>query len=126
VFFALVLGVFSFGVLGLLIVMLPLVLVGYFAASFAGAGVPPLLFAAGFILPHGVLEIPALLIVGAGILKIGARIVAPSQGRSIGEVFVDALAEWCQVAVGFAAPMLLVAAVVEVFVTPLVAVRLLG
>jgi uncharacterized membrane protein SpoIIM required for sporulation/ABC-type transport system involved in multi-copper enzyme maturation permease subunit len=126
VFFALLLGMFSFGVFGLLILMLPLVLVGYFAASFAGAGLSPLLFASSFVLPHGVLEIPALLIVGAGILKIGARIVAPSQGRSIGEVFVDALAEWCQVAVGFAAPMLLVAALLEVFLTPVVAVSLLG
>jgi uncharacterized membrane protein SpoIIM required for sporulation len=126
VLLALLLGVFSFSVLGLLVVMLPLVLVGYFAASFAGAGVPPLLFSAAFVLPHGILEIPALLIAGAGILQIGARIVAPSQGRSIGEVFVDGLAEWCQVAAGFVFPMLLASAALEVFVTPWVVVRLLG
>ena len=123
---ALLLGVFSFSVLGLLIVMLPLVLVGYFAASFAGAGVSPLMFGTAFVLPHGILEIPALLIAGAGILRIGAQIVAPSQGKSIGEVFVRGLAEWCQVVVGFVAPMLLAAAALEVFVTPRGVVWLLG
>jgi uncharacterized membrane protein SpoIIM required for sporulation len=126
VLLALLLGVFSFSVLGLLIVMLPLVLVGYFAASLAGAGISPLLFATAFVLPHGILELPALLIAGAGILHIGARIVAPSQGKSIGAVFVHGLAEWGQVLVGFVAPMLLGAAALEVFVTPWVVVRLLG
>ncbi|HUF37214.1 MAG TPA: stage II sporulation protein M [Anaerolineales bacterium] len=126
VLLALLLGAFSFSVFGLLIVMLPLVLVGYFAAAFAGAGISPGLFAAAFVLPHGILEIPALLLAGAGILQIGARIVAPSQGRSIGEVFLQSLAEWCRVLVGFVVPLLLAAAVLEVFVTPNVAVRLLG
>ena len=123
---ALLLGVFSFSVAGLLIVMLPLVLLGYFAASFAGAGLSPFLFATAFVLPHGILELPALTLAGAAILYIGARIVAPSQGKSIGEVFVLGLAEWSQVIVGFVTPMLLGAAALEVFLTPWVVVRLLG
>jgi uncharacterized membrane protein SpoIIM required for sporulation len=123
---ALLLGVFSFSVLGLLVIMLPLVILGYFAASFSAAGLSPFLFAGAFVLPHGILEIPALLLAGAGIFRIGARIVAPSQGRSIGEVFVLGLAEWGQVVVGFVVPLLLGAAVLEVFVTPRVVLWLLG
>jgi uncharacterized membrane protein SpoIIM required for sporulation len=113
-------------VAGLLVVMLPLVLLGYFAASFAGMGISPFLFATAFVVPHGIVELPALMLAGAAILYIGARIVAPSQGKSIGEVFVLGLAEWSQVIVGFVAPMLLGAAALEVFVTPWVVVRLLG
>jgi uncharacterized membrane protein SpoIIM required for sporulation len=126
VLLALVFGLFSFSVFGLLIVMLPIVLIGYFAASFSGAGISPGLFLSAFVLPHGILEIPALLIAGAGILHIGARIVAPSHGKSIGEVFLRGLAEWLQVGIAIVLPLLLLAAALEVFVTPMVAVWLLG
>ncbi len=123
---ALVLGLFSFGVLGLLVLMLPMVLIGYFAASFAGAGVSPLAFFAGFILPHGILEIPAIMLAGAGLLYIGGRLIAPSQGMSIGEVFVRSLGEWARVFVGVVMPLLLAAAVLEVFLTPRVVLWVLG
>jgi uncharacterized membrane protein SpoIIM required for sporulation/ABC-type transport system involved in multi-copper enzyme maturation permease subunit len=123
---ALLLSIFSFGVLGLLVLMLPMVLIGYFMASFAGAGVSPWLFFAGFVLPHGILEIPAIMLVGAGFLYLGGRIIARSEGKSIGEIFVVSLGEWMRVYVGVALPLLALAAVLEVFLTPRVAVWLLG
>lgn len=123
---ALLAGVFSFGVLGMLVIMLPMILIGYFAGTFAGAGLGPWVFFAGLVLPHGILEIPAILISGAGILYLGARIVAPSDGQSIGQVFILGLAEWMRVFVGVAVPLFLLAAALEVFLTPRIAVLLIG
>ena len=123
---ALLIGVFSFSVLGLLVLMLPMVLIGYFAASFSSVGLSPVLFMTAFVLPHGILEIPAIVISGAAMLYMGARIVAPSKGQSIGEVFVLGLAEWSRAFIGVAVPLFLFAAVLEVFVTPWVAVMMLN
>jgi uncharacterized membrane protein SpoIIM required for sporulation len=123
---ALLLGLFSFSVFGLLILMLPIIIIGYFAAIFAGAGITPFLFLTAFVLPHGIFEIPAIVIAGAGMLYMGARIVAPSHGKSIGEVFVLGLAEWSRAFFGVAVPLFFLAAILEVFVTPWVVVALLG
>jgi len=123
---ALILGVFSFGVGGLLTMMLPFILIGYFGASFSAAGVGFAPFFAGLVLPHGIFEIPALALVGAGILYMGGRLIAPSRGKSMGEVMVVSLGEWLRVLVGVVMPLLLGAAVLETFLTPLVAVWLLN
>ncbi len=118
-------GLLSFGVLGLLVILLPFVLIGYFAAAFAGAGIGPLAFYGGLVLPHGIMEIPALVLVGAGILRLGACLIAPSQGRSLGQAMIGALAEWTRVLVAVVVPLLLLAALLETFVTPQVAVWVL-
>ena len=123
---ALLLGMFSFSVLGILILMLPMILIGYFAASFSAAGISPVFFLTAFVLPHGILEIPAIAVAGAGILAMGARIVAPSDGKSIGDVFVIGLAEWSRAFLGVAVPLFFLAAILEVFLTPWVAVALLN
>ncbi len=123
---ALLLGLFSFSVFGVLILMLPLALVGYFMGIIAQAGVPPLTFLAAFILPHGILEIPAIVLGGAAILRLGAVMISPSREKTMGEVVLWALADWAKVMVGVVIPLLLAAAALEVFVTPRVAVWLLA
>ncbi len=67
---ATVLGVFSFGVVGMVILMLPMMLIGYFMATLSTAGISPVTFLLAFILPHGAMEIPAILIAGAAILSL--------------------------------------------------------
>lgn len=113
-------GIFSFGVLGVIVMMLPLVLVGYFMASLAANGIPPGLFLGAFILPHGILEIPAIILTGSAILRLGATLATPAQGKTIGEAFLRSLADWSRVMLGLVIPLLLGAAILEVFVTPLV------
>ncbi len=120
------LGIFSFGVLGVIVLMLPLMVVGYFMASLASAGLPPLTFFAALVLPHGILEIPAILLAGAAILRLGATLAAPAQGQAVGEAWLAALAEWARVMFTLVAPLLLGAAILEVLVTPRLAVLLLG
>ena len=122
----LVLGVITFGVLGILALMLPLILVGYLMANLATAGINPGIFLTAFILPHGILEIPALLLSAATLLQLGARIAAPSQGRNIGQAWLKALADWTKIMLGLVMPLLLGSALLEVLVTPRVALWLLG
>jgi uncharacterized membrane protein SpoIIM required for sporulation/ABC-type transport system involved in multi-copper enzyme maturation permease subunit len=119
-------GLFSFGVLGTVILMLPMMIIGYFAATVANAGISPLLFFAGFVLPHGILEIPAIILAGAAILRLGATLAAPSYDQTIGESWLKALADWARVMVTFVAPLFLAAAVLEVYITPRIAIFIFG
>lgn len=120
------LGVFTFGVLGVLVIMLPLVIIGYFMASLAGIGFSPLVFFAVFVLPHGILEIPGIIVAGAAILKLGATLAAPARRGTIGEAFLLAFTDWVKVMLLVVCPLLLGAAVLEVFLTPAVVVRFFG
>ncbi len=126
IFIATLLAMLSFGVLGLLVIMLPLGISGYLAGTVASAGVSPLVFLAAFIAPHGILEIPALIISGAAILRLGATLITPAHGRTIGEAWLIALADWLRVFVALVVPLMLGAAALEVLVTPRLAQLLLG
>jgi uncharacterized membrane protein SpoIIM required for sporulation len=123
---AALLGVFSFGVLGVVLLMVSLALTGYFAGQVALIGLSPLQFFGAFILPHGVFEITAAVLTGAAILRLGSLLLAPPANRTLGESFLAGLADFAKVAVAVVVPLLLVAAAVEVFVTPLVVAQVLG
>lgn len=120
------LGIFSFGVLGLLVVMLPIAIIGYFMATLAAVGFSPLLFFSVFVLPHGILEIPAIIIAGAAILKLGATLAAPAKKGTIGEAFLLGLVDWVKVMLFIVAPLLLGAALLEIYLTPAVVLRFFG
>jgi ABC-type transport system involved in multi-copper enzyme maturation permease subunit len=126
VLIATLLGIFSFGVLGMLILMLPLVIIGYVAANVTLAGHSALTFLVALVLPHGLFEIPAMLLAGAAILNLGATLTAPANGKTIGEAWLLALAKWAKIMIGIVLPLFLLAAFVEVFITPQVAVWILG
>jgi len=119
-------GVFSFGVLGILILMLPIGLIGYLAANIANAGYSASTFLVALVLPHGLLEIPAIIITGAAILSLGATLATPADGKTIGEAWLMALARGAKIVIGVVIPLFLAAALVEVFITPQIAVWLLG
>lgn len=119
-------GLFSFGVLGSLMIMLPFVVIGYFAGAVTGAGIPAWLFVGATVLPHGILEIPAILLAGAVILKLGATFSAPAPGYTISEAVLRALGVWSRVMLAMVIPLFLGAAVLEIFVTPRVVLFLFG
>jgi uncharacterized membrane protein SpoIIM required for sporulation/ABC-type transport system involved in multi-copper enzyme maturation permease subunit len=123
---ATILSIFSFGVLGILVLMLPMVLIGYFAATVSAAGISPVLFFSAFILPHGSLEIPAMILAGAVILAMGATLATPARGQTIGEAWLRSLADWAKIMLGLVLPLLFGAALLEVFLTPRLIVLLLG
>jgi uncharacterized membrane protein SpoIIM required for sporulation/ABC-type transport system involved in multi-copper enzyme maturation permease subunit len=119
-------GAFTFAVAGVLILMLPLTLIGFLAGVAGLAGINPWLFVAAFTLPHGLLEIPAILITGAAILQVGATFVTPARGQTIGEAWLCAMADWVKLTVALVVPLFLGSAFLEVFLTPRFAIWVLG
>jgi uncharacterized membrane protein SpoIIM required for sporulation len=123
---ATLLGVFSLGILGLIALMIPLALTGFLGGQMALIGVSPLIFYAAFILPHGIFEIPAAILEGAAILRLGACILAPPDGKTLGEGWLMALADWVKVSVALAVPLLVAAALMEALVTPRIVQMVFG
>jgi uncharacterized membrane protein SpoIIM required for sporulation len=113
-----ILGVFTFGVLGVLIFVLPWGLIGFMAAQFGLAGENPVMFVLAAVLPHATLELPALLIAGAAALRWQTTVIAPPPDRTLGESYLAAAADFFRLLVGFVLPLLLMAAFVEAYLTP--------
>ncbi|MCB2180170.1 stage II sporulation protein M [bacterium] len=121
-----VLGIFTFGVLGVLILVLPFVLIAFLMPPVVSAGIPAWKYLMAFVIPHGIFEIPEILLLGAAILSVGAGLVSSTKGESITDGLVRTLADWAKVVVGLVIPLSLLAALMEALVTPLVAVWLLS
>lgn len=111
-------GIFSFGVLALILLMAPLAIVGYFAGAVNLLGYSPWVFLGAFILPHGLFELPAAIIGTAFALRIGAALVAPPQGFDVGQGFLLTMANFLKIFVFVVIPLLLIAAFVETEITP--------
>lgn len=123
---ATLMGTFSLGVLAVVVLLIPFFLTGFFAAMMGSIGLSPLMFLTAFVLPHGILEIPAIVLAGAAVLRLGGALTSPAQGRSLGEVWLAAFADWTRVMIGLVTPLLLGAAILEVLVTPRVALLIFG
>ena len=121
IFFA---GLFSFGVLGIILYMINIGLIGgvFAVLQLLSLNLPNIqpgkIFMAG-VLPHGIFEIPALMIGSAAMLYVGVVIVTPQTGKSMGEVILELLADWTKIFLGVVVPLLVVAAIIEAYVTPL-------
>ena len=111
-------GLLSFGILGELAFFVNISVLGALFAVLDAFGLPTAtLFFAG-ILPHGIFEIPAIIFAGAGVLYFGAVLVTPNPIKTMGEVFINALADWLKIGVGIILPLLFIAALIEAYITP--------
>ena len=122
---ATILGTFTFGVLAEILLMAPIGIIGYFMGNIAFAGGNSLLFMIALVLPHAILEIPAAIIAGAAILQLGMAALSVPKGQSLSESWIIALAEWARLGIGLVLPLLLGAALIEAYITPRIALRLL-
>jgi uncharacterized membrane protein SpoIIM required for sporulation len=111
-------GLFSFGVLGVILYLVNTSVIGALLGLFQLMGYHALPLIAAGILPHGIFEIPALILSCAAVLNIGLVLVTPQAGRTVGEVLIEALADWARVAVGLVIPLFAIAAFVESNITP--------
>jgi uncharacterized membrane protein SpoIIM required for sporulation len=125
VLLASLLGAFTFGVLALVLLMAPVLLVGYFAGNIALAGASAGTVIGALVVPHALIEIPAALLAGAAIVRWGMVVVTPSRGRSLGHHWLAGFSEWARLMVGLVLPLLALAAAIEVFITPQIALRIL-
>jgi len=120
------LGMFSFGVLGALVFVANMSVVGAALAFFQLFGFSPwTIFWAG-LLPHGIFEFPAVMFASAAVLYLGAMLVTPDPTRTMGEVFIQALANWFKICVGLVLPMLAIAAAIETYITPNLLLKVMG
>ncbi len=120
------LALFSFGALAILLLMVPIVIIGFLMGQMALAGYSPLLFFAAFVLPHGVVELPAAILATALALRLGAAIMAPPPGMTVGQTWLQALARFIKGFVLLVLPLLVVAAFIEVNITPQVVLAIYG
>ena len=114
----LLLGLFSFGVLGALVYLLNMGIIGAVLALIRAMGASPLKVGIYGILPHGLFEIPALVLASAAILYIGVALVTPRSQRTLGEVLIEAIADWIKIGLGLVLPLLTIAAIIETWITP--------
>lgn len=121
---ATILAVFTFGVLSVVIAMLPIVIIAYLGANFYNSGLPVELFWAS-IWQHALLEVPAILLAAGGALRLGASVISPPPGKTMAQAWLLAAADLFKVWVGVILPILVGAAILEVYVTP-AAVRALA
>jgi uncharacterized membrane protein SpoIIM required for sporulation len=118
VFVIFLLGLFSFGVLGTVVYLLNTGVIGIVLALEGAMGISPLKLAAFGILPHGIFELPALILSSAAVLYIGIALLTPRTQRTFGEALIEAIADWAKISLGLALPLFTIAAAVETWVTP--------
>jgi uncharacterized membrane protein SpoIIM required for sporulation len=111
------LAVFTIGIAAVLILMVPVALTGYLVMQMVAAGMDPALLWAA-LAPHSLVEIPAAILAGAAAVRLGASVLAPPAGKTIGEGWMGALADATRLWITLILPLLVIAALVEVLVTP--------
>lgn len=115
----LLLGLVSFGTLGLTLFVGNIALVGGVLGAAHLVGYSPLLAFVAGILPHGLFELSAILLATAAMLKVAAQLVTPQADKSLGETLLLSLADWFRIFIGIVLPLLAIAAVIEIYLTPL-------
>jgi len=84
-----------------------------------------LLYVAAAILPHGIIELPMILLSAALGTRIGAMVLLRISGKITAEEIISTLKWSISVYFRWILPLLFVAAVIETFITPAV-LRILG
>lgn len=123
---AAILGTFSFGSLAIILLMAPVAIIAYAAFQVAWAGYDPLTFLLTFVMPHGVLEMPAAIIATALAVRLGATLTAPPRGMTVGEGWMQALADFVKLFLAVVVPLLALAAAVETSLTPAIVLAVYG
>jgi stage II sporulation protein M len=119
------LSIFSFGVAALLIPPLTSAILGYIVGIVIGSGYSPM-FIISAILPHGIIEIPVLVIATGICLAAGSVVTRPPKGTTVGHAWITTLGHGLKIILGIIIPGLIIAALIESFITPHIVVMALG
>ena len=96
------------------------------ALPIAAAGESPLVFILATVVPHGVVEIPALVLAAAGAIRWHTVVIAPPPERSLSESWVLAAADYFRIFIGLVIPLLFLAGLLEAYLTPQILLRVYG
>jgi uncharacterized membrane protein SpoIIM required for sporulation/ABC-type transport system involved in multi-copper enzyme maturation permease subunit len=118
------LGLVSLGTLPLTFLLVPLAIIGFFCGQMPQLDASPWLFMLTFVLPHGIVELPAAIISTGLALRLGATVVSPPSGLTLSEGVLRALADLVKVFGFLVLPLLAVASALEVWLTPWVVTQI--
>jgi uncharacterized membrane protein SpoIIM required for sporulation/ABC-type transport system involved in multi-copper enzyme maturation permease subunit len=119
-------SLFSFGSLPIALIVLPVAPIGFIGALVSNSGFNPLVFIAAFILPHGIFELPAVIIGAAAAVRVGASLINRDRTLTLGEGWWSAIMDFFKLLIFVVIPLLLIAAIFEVHVTPRVVCAVYG
>jgi uncharacterized membrane protein SpoIIM required for sporulation len=111
-------GFASFSIGGMVIFLINAGVIGGVLGIANIIGFSPLAVFAVGILPHGIFELSAIILTTAAVLHMGVTLVTPDPNRTIGQVFIETFADWLKILIGLAIPLLVIAALIETYITP--------
>ncbi|MEN9936300.1 MAG: hypothetical protein RLZZ387_2879, partial [Chloroflexota bacterium] len=134
VLFSSLLSTFSFGLFAILVPFFAFAGVSYVAGALAGSGGSwaalgagsPLQFLLAYVLPHGVVELPAAILGAALGVRVGAAMMRPPRGFSVGQNLLWSLAQLLKVWLLVLVPMFFAAALIQQLVSTQVVRALYG
>ncbi|WP_129626022.1 stage II sporulation protein M [Candidatus Oscillochloris fontis] len=116
----------SFGLFAFLVPAVAFAQIGFISHLLAVRGgswlilgiASPLQFVLAYVLPHGIIELPAFILSAALGLRIGAAMLAPPPGFTTGQNLLWALAAFAKIWVFVLLPLVTLGSLIEGFVTP--------
>jgi uncharacterized membrane protein SpoIIM required for sporulation len=119
------LAIFSLGMLPQLLLLVPMALIAYVAFQIEPLGVDAWRFIGAFVLPHGLLELPAAILATAQAMRMGVMILRePDKGGGVTGMLRE-LGNFLQLFIAVVLPLLAAAAWIEAQITPWVVKGLL-
>ncbi len=116
---ATILGMFTFGVVPLILTPIVYAILGYVLSQFILSGFDLTIFAAA-LLPHGIVEIPTIVIATALAFRLGAVMTKPPKEQTVGSAWTIAVGDTVKLWASLIIPSLVIAALIEVFITPMI------
>lgn len=120
------LGLFSMGILALLLLLAPVAIVVYIVAQIGNVGFDPWLFLGATVIPHGIVELPAAILATAQAMRMGDIILTPVEEGGGVPGMIRELGHLAKLMVSVVAPLLLIAAWIETHITPQLLLAFLG
>jgi uncharacterized membrane protein SpoIIM required for sporulation len=129
-----VFSLFTFGAFAFLVPAVAFAQIGFVVNSLSERGGSwlalgtdsPLQFLLSYILPHGVIELPVAILGAAMGIRIGAALMSPPKGFTVGQNILWSLAQFTKVWLFVLIPLFLIAGLIEGLITPLIIQMLYG
>jgi uncharacterized membrane protein SpoIIM required for sporulation/ABC-type transport system involved in multi-copper enzyme maturation permease subunit len=129
-----VFSLFTFGALAFLVPAVAFAQIGFVASALIERGgnwaalgaASPLQFLLAYVLPHGIVELPVATLGAAMGIRVGAALMSPPKGFTVGQNILWSLAQLAKVWLFVLLPLFLVAGLIEGLISPLVIRALYG
>ncbi len=120
------LGIFSFGILSIVAFIGNFAIIGAVLGILPAIGFSPILVFVSGILPHGIFELPSIILLSSAALNMGLKLVTPEAHRSIGETMIISFATVMKILLAVCIPLLIIAALIEANITPRILLAVIG